>query len=82
MLRPISMVTTQDSGVAGGHARHGPAGPLSPPPAARPPRGRWRPARWAVIALALWAVVDVLRTTVAVGHYEERITVVTHGAWT
>jgi len=35
-----------------------------------------------VIALALWAVVDVLRTTVAVGHYEERITVVTHGAWT
>lgn len=32
-----------------------------------------------MIALALWAVVDVLRTTVAVGHYEERITVVTHG---
>jgi hypothetical protein len=32
-----------------------------------------------VLALILWAVIDVLRTTFAVGYYEHRITVVTHG---
>jgi hypothetical protein len=44
------------------------------------PRGLWIAARLAVVSLALWAVIDVIRTTLAVGHYEDRITVVTHGA--
>lgn len=30
-------------------------------------------------ALIVWAVLDVFRTTVVMGHYEDRITVVTHG---
>lgn len=34
--------------------------------------------RLTVVALLLWAAVDVLRTTVAVGYYEERIVTVTH----
>ncbi|MFF4881183.1 DUF4328 domain-containing protein [Micromonospora sp. NPDC000668] len=36
-------------------------------------------ARLVVAALILWAVLDVLRTVLAVGHYENRIEVVTHG---
>ncbi|WP_144122930.1 DUF4328 domain-containing protein [Catellatospora sichuanensis] len=36
-------------------------------------------ARLAVAALLVWAVLDVLRTIVAVGHYEHRIEVVVHG---
>ena len=36
-------------------------------------------ARLTVLAMILWAVVDVLHTIIAVGHYEHRITVVTHG---
>ena len=43
------------------------------------PRGPWFAARLAVVALVLWVVIDVIRTTLAVGHYEHRITVVTHG---
>lgn len=43
-------------------------------------RGPWLAARLAVVALALFAVLDVFRTVVAVGHYEERILVVTHGS--
>jgi hypothetical protein len=35
--------------------------------------------RSAVVALSVFAVVDVVRTFLAVGHYEDRITVVTHG---
>ncbi|WP_433833600.1 hypothetical protein ACQP2E_19295 [Actinoplanes sp. CA-015351] len=31
------------------------------------------------VALVLFAVVDVVATVLAVGHYEDRITVVTHG---
>ena len=53
--------------------------PPDTPATATPARTRWRPARLAVTALALWAGIDLLRTTVAVGDYEERITVVTHG---
>lgn len=60
-------------GTAGG--RSAPPGPV---PAGRA-RGRPRAARLAVAGLVLWAVGDGFRTTVAVGHYEERITVVTHG---
>lgn len=44
------------------------------------PRGPWIAARLAVVSLVSWAVVDVIRTTLAVGHYEDRITGVTHGS--
>jgi hypothetical protein len=43
------------------------------------PRGLWFAARLAVVVLVLWAVIDVIRTTLAVGHYEDRITMGTHG---
>jgi hypothetical protein len=43
------------------------------------PSGPWFAARLAVVALVLWVVIDVIRTTLAVGHYEDRITVGTHG---
>ncbi len=44
------------------------------------PRRDLRPAaRLTVLALMLWAVVDVFRTIMAIGHYEHRITVFTHG---
>ncbi|MEV4283300.1 hypothetical protein [Actinoplanes xinjiangensis] len=36
-------------------------------------------ARSAVVALGVLMVVDVFRTCLAIGHYEFRITVVTHG---
>lgn len=36
-------------------------------------------ARLAVVALILWVVIDLIRTTLAVGHYEHRITGMTHG---
>jgi hypothetical protein len=32
-----------------------------------------------VAALLAWAVIDVLDTVIAVGHYEDRIIMVTHG---
>lgn len=44
------------------------------------PRGLWIAARLAVVSVVSWAVVDVIRTTLAVGHYEDRITGVTHGS--
>jgi hypothetical protein len=37
-------------------------------------------ARLTVLALILWAIIDVLHTIIAVGNYEHRITVVTHGS--
>jgi len=43
------------------------------------PSGPRSAARLAVVALVLWVVIDVIRTTLAVGHYEHRITVGTHG---
>lgn len=39
-----------------------------------------QPARPAVAALTAFTVTDLLRTLLAVGRYEDRITVVTHGA--
>jgi hypothetical protein len=47
---------------------------------AEKPSGPWFAARLAVMALVLWVVIDVIRTTLAVGHYEDRIIVGTHGA--
>lgn len=51
------------------------------PPTARTgsPRPPWRAAWAAVAALSVWAVIDVFGTVIAVGHYEDRITMVTHG---
>jgi hypothetical protein len=46
----------------------------------RSPRDLRPMARLTVFALTLWAVVDVLHTLLAVGYYEHRITVVTHGS--
>jgi hypothetical protein len=48
-------------------------------PSAGATRGPWLSARLAVAALILWAVSEVLRTIVAVGHYEHRIDVAVHG---
>ncbi|GAB3950618.1 hypothetical protein GCM10027614_51340 [Micromonospora vulcania] len=42
-------------------------------------RGLRAAARLAVLALILWAIVDVLRTVTAVGYYEHRIEIATHG---
>lgn len=42
-------------------------------------RWPWHGARLTVIVLVGWAVIAVLWTSLAVGHYEHRITVVTHG---
>lgn len=39
---------------------------------------RWT-AGSAVVALMIFAIVDVFHTFIAIGHYEYRITVVTHG---
>jgi len=50
----------------------------SPAPVVKP-RAPWFAARLAVVALIVWAVIDVIRTTLAVGHYEDRIIVVSHG---
>ncbi|WDZ82638.1 hypothetical protein [Micromonospora cathayae] len=50
-----------------------------PAPVRQPPGRRWA-ARLAVAALAVWATVDLLRAVLAVGRYEARILVVTHGA--
>ncbi len=58
---------------------HRPPGDVPSPATAGPPRGPLLAARLAVVALILWAVIDVLRTTVAVGYYEDRIIVVNHG---
>ncbi|MEU4689627.1 hypothetical protein [Actinoplanes sp. NPDC023714] len=38
-----------------------------------------RPSRLAVAALLLFAVVDVLATLAAIGHYEDSIIIFTHG---
>ncbi|WP_433314222.1 hypothetical protein ACQP0U_31560 [Micromonospora sp. CA-269861] len=47
------------------------------PPAGE--RGLPGTARLAVGALILWAVVDVVRTILMMGHYEDRIETATHG---
>jgi hypothetical protein len=54
-------------------------GDVPPAATAGSPRGPRRAARVAVAALVAWAVIDVLNTVIAVGHYEDRITRVTHG---
>jgi hypothetical protein len=54
-------------------------GNLPSPAPAGPPRGPWHAARFASVVLILWAIIGVFRATFAVGHYEERITVVNHG---
>ncbi|MEV6969747.1 DUF4328 domain-containing protein [Hamadaea sp. NPDC051192] len=53
--------------------------PVGATPIGREPRGLRFPARLTVVALALWAIGDVLRTIVAMGNYEHRINVVVHG---
>ena len=58
---------------------HRPPGGVPSLATAVPPGGPWLAARLAVVALILWAVLDMLRTTLAVGCYEHRITAVTHG---
>jgi hypothetical protein len=58
---------------------HRPPGGVPFPTVAAKPRGPWFAARLAVVVLILWVVIDVIRTTLAVGHYEHRISVVTHG---
>jgi hypothetical protein len=58
---------------------HRPAGDVLPAATAGSPRALWRAARVAVAALVAWAVIDMLNTVIAVGHYENRITVVSHG---
>lgn len=45
----------------------------------RPRRGLRVTARLAVIALTVWAVVEIVRIILVVGHYENRIEVATHG---
>jgi Domain of unknown function (DUF4328) len=58
---------------------HGlPRGVLSVAVAGKP-SGPAFAARLAVVALVLWVVIDVIRTTLVVGQYEQRITVGTHG---
>ncbi|MGC5288947.1 hypothetical protein [Micromonospora sp. DT231] len=45
----------------------------------QPRRGLQGTARLAAVALTVWAVVDVVRTILMVGHYESRIEIATHG---
>ncbi|MFI6239205.1 hypothetical protein ACIBEF_04940 [Micromonospora sp. NPDC050795] len=42
-------------------------------------RGLQGTARLAAVALTVWAVVDIVRTILMMGHYENRIEVITHG---
>jgi hypothetical protein len=56
-----------------------PHGDWSYPVLVELPLGQRVAARLAVIALTVWAAADMLRATLAVGWYEARIVMVTHG---